>query len=86
MCASARNDDAIVDCMNDNNVCVRLRLVSMCVFRKRGARCTTEQTTKQRELVPARPDREAHKESTKEDAVCGRMSAECVENALDMVP
>ena len=34
MCASARKDDMMEECMNGNNVCARLRLVSMCVFLK----------------------------------------------------
>ena len=34
MCASARKDDMMQECMNRNNICVWLRLVSMCVFSK----------------------------------------------------
>ena len=37
MCASARKDDMMEECMNGNNVRARLRLVSMCVFRMRLA-------------------------------------------------
>ena len=34
MCASARKHDSMEECMNGNDVCARLRLVSMCVFPK----------------------------------------------------
>ena len=34
MCASARKDDMMEECMNGNKVCARWRLVSMCVFPK----------------------------------------------------
>ena len=34
MCASARKDDMMEECMNGNNIFARWRLVSMCVFPK----------------------------------------------------
>ena len=34
MCASARKDDMMEECMNGNNIFARWRLVSMCVFLK----------------------------------------------------
>ena len=52
----------------------------------RGARCTAERTTTQRELVLARPEREAHQETAEKTQCVVRRPAGCAENAREMVP
>ena len=64
----ARMETTMWKCAVSNNVCVQESVLRkmMCVEKEPNTK-----TPDRREPVPARPERDAHQETAKEDAVCG---------------